>query len=474
MSRYDAVVVGSGPNGLAAAITLARQGRSVAVLEANKTIGGAVRSAELTEPGFIHDIGSAIHPLGRASPFFASLDLESHGLRWITPEAAVAHPLDGGRAAVVWNNIDRAARGLGEDEHAYLRFFRYWVENFSDLVEFALSPVLQIPHRPLLAARFGAIAGLPAAMTARGVWRTDEARALFAGHAAHSMMPLTAPLTTSFGMLLGSAPHTVGWPFPEGGAQSLTDALVSVLTELGGEVRVEHPVRSLADIPDATAVIFALGPHQVESIVGDEFPDRYRRALRAFRYGPGAWKVDFALSEPIPWANSDIAAAGTVHLGGTIDEIVEAEGLTARNKHADKPFVLLAQQTLADPSRAPAGKHTAWAYCHVPNGSAIDRTAAIEAQIERFAPGFHDVVIASRSTSPADLEAQNHSLVGGDVGGGSHRRLQLVFRPRVQLSPYDTANDRFFIGSASTAPGGGVHGMGGVGAAERALATILR
>lgn len=474
MSTYDAVVVGSGPNGLAAAITLARAGRSVVVLEENDSIGGAVRSDELTEPGFVHDLGSAVHPLGRASPFMRSLDLESHGVEWVVPEAAVAHPLDGDRAAVAWNDLDRTIDGLGIDGHAYERFYRYWIENYDDLVEFTMSPLLRVPDHPLLAARFGALSVPPAALTARTVWRGDLGRALFAGHAAHSVLPLSAPFTTSFGILMGAAVHVVGWPFPRGGAQALADAMAAILLEHGGEIRTSHRVESLADVPDTRAIVFALGPHQVEAIVGNEFPDRYRRSLRSFRYGPGAWKLDLALSDPIPWANPDVLAAGTVHVGGTLDEVIAAERAVGRGRHPDRPFVLVAQHTLADPSRAPTGRHTAWAYCHVPNGSTVDRTEAILAQIERFAPGLRDVIISVRATSPAELQRRNRSLVGGDVGGGSHRGGQLLFRPRPQLHPFDTPVDRYFIGSASTTPGGGVHGMGGAGAAERALATVLR
>jgi phytoene dehydrogenase-like protein len=473
MSRLDAVVVGSGPNGLAAAITLAQAGRSVTVLEANDTIGGATRSAELTLPGFVHDLGSAIHPLGVASPFFRSLDLESHGLRWIYPEASVAHPLDDGRAAMAWKDLDRTADGLAADATPYRRFFRYWVEHPDELADFALRPLLRIPGNPATAVRFGALSTPPATVTARSVWKTEEARALFAGHAAHSILPLGAPFTTSFAILLGASAHSVGWPFPQGGAQAIPDALASILRDLGGTIETGRDISSMGDLPDSTAVIFAIGPHQVERIVGDRFPERYRRSLRGFRYGPGAWKVDYALSEPIPWTNPDVHRAGTVHVGGTLDEIVDSERATAKGRYVP-PFVLLAQHTLADPTRAPAGKQTAWAYCHVPNGSEVDRTDAIEQQIERFAPGFRDCVLARHVSSPAILHEGNKCLVGGDVGGGSNKGSQLFFRPRPQANPFTTADPQIFLGSASTTPGGGVHGMGGVGAAERALSTILK
>jgi phytoene dehydrogenase-like protein len=474
MERFDTVVVGSGPNGLAAAITFAEAGRSVVLLEANDTVGGAARTAELTRPGFHHDLASAIHPMGRASPFFRSQPLEDHGLRWIDPPAGAAHPLDDQPAGVAWNDLDAAADRLGADAAAYRRYYSRWVERFDAVTDLALNPLLRVPPNPLLAARFGAMSALPAATTARRVFDTTAGQALFAGHAAHAILPLTNPFTSSFGLLLGASVHAVGWPFPEGGAQAISDALASRLRDLGGEIRTSSPVRSMADVPPSDAVVFALTPRQVVDIAGDELPDRYRSSLRRFTYGAAAWKVDWALSEPIPWSDPDVASAATVHLGGTLDEIVAAEAEVAAGRNPDRPFVLLAQQSLFDPTRAPDGRHTAWAYCHVPNGSTVDRTEAIEAQIERFAPGFRDVVLGRSVTSPAGLEAQNMNLVGGDVGGGSFAGTQLFFRPRVQANPWTTPNPRLFIGSASTAPGSAVHGMAGHGAARRALATTLK
>jgi phytoene dehydrogenase-like protein len=475
-AQTDAVVVGAGPNGLAAAITLARAGRSVIVVEANTTIGGGARTLELTEPGVRHDIASAIHPMVKASPFFRTIEsnLHDHGLEWVTPPAAVAHPLDDGRAAVAWNELARTCEALGTDARAYLRYFQPWVKNIDDLVDLALNPLLRLPKRPLFSARFGATAALPAATTARRVWKSDEAQAMFAGHAAHAILPLTQPFTSSFGLLLGSLVHTVGWGFPVGGAQSISDAMASYFRSLGGEIRTEHPVRSLADLPPSRATIFALTPRQVDEVVGERFPTKYRSALQRFRYGPAAWKVDYSLDGPIPWTHPDIAMAGTVHLGGTLDEITEAEALVASGGHAERPFVLVAQHCQFDPTRAPEGVHTAWAYCHAPNGSTVDQTEAIERQFERFAPGFRDIVRARHVTSPADLEAQNMNLVGGDVGGGSYAGMQLFARPRAQTNPYDTPDDTMFIGSASTTPGAGVHGMSGFGAANRALNTVLR
>ena len=470
----DAVVVGSGPNGLAAAVTLARAGRSVVVLEANETFGGGARTMELTEPGFRHDVASAIHPLGRGSPFFRSVDLESHGLRWVTPPAAAAHPLDGGRAAICWNDLEHTVDQLGSDGNTYRRYYERWVRSFDSLTDLALKPLLRLPRRPVFAASFGAVASLPAATTANRIWEHEHARALFLGHAAHSILPLTKPFTSTFGVLLGASAHAVGWPFPAGGAQAITDALISVARGLGVELRAGHEVESMDDIPESRAVIFSLTPRQVEHIAGERFPTRYRNALRAFRYGAAAWKVDFALDEPIPWSDPDVRHAGTVHVCGSPDEVVGAEADVAAGRHPERPFVLLAQHSNFDTTRAPDGKYTAWAYCHVPNGSTVDRTEAIERQIERFAPGFLDTVRARHVTGPIELESQNANLVGGDIGGGSYSGRQLFARPRPQRNPFRTPDARLFIGSASTTPGAGVHGMAGWGAAEQALATVLK
>ena len=471
----DAVVVGSGPNGLAAAITLAKAGKSVVVLEANETIGGAARSAELTEPGFVHDLGSAIHPMVRASSFFKGIysELVDHGLEWVDPPAGAAHPLDDGRAGIAWRDFDRTIDGLGEDGAAYRRYYKPWIDNADALIDLALNPLLRVPGNPLIGARFGAKAALPAATTAGRTWQSDEAQALFAGHAAHSIMPLTAPFTSSFGVLLGALVHSSGWGFPAGGAQSLVDAMASLLRSMGGEIRTGHPVMSMDDIPAARATIFSLSPSQIESIVGPRFPSKYRGRLNRWRYGAGAFKVDYALQEPIPWTNPDVGQAGTVHLGGTLAEIIEAEAEVDGGKHAERPFVLLAQHSTFDPSRAPEGKHTAWAYCHVPNGSTVDQTEAIEGQIERFAPGFRGTVLSRHTTTTEMLEAGNMNLIGGDIGGGSYSGTQLFARPMAQSNPFDTADPEIFLGSASTTPGAGVHGMSGAGAAKRALEKVF-
>ncbi len=474
--KIDAAVIGSGPNGLAAAITLAKAGKSVVVFEANDTIGGACRSAELTEPGFVHDLGSGIHPMVKASTFFKQLgpELEQHGMAWVDPPAAAAHPLDGGRAGIAWRDLDRTVDGLGADGEAYKQYYQPWIDNVDALADLALRPLVRVPKHPLVGVRFAAAAALPAVRTARRVWEGDAAQGLYAGHAAHSFLPLTAPFTSTFGVLLGSFCHSVGWGFPAGGAQSLIDAMLSIFTSYGGEIRTSHPIASMADLPPASATIFSLSPSQLESIVGNDFPSSYREKLTAWRYGPAAFKVDFALDEPIPWANPHVSEAGTVHLGGTMNEVLAAEDAVSQGKHHPKPFVLVAQHTMFDPSRAPEGKHTAWAYCHVPNGSQLDQTEAITSQIERFAPGFRDVIRGSHSTSTPMFEASNMNLVGGDIGGGSYSGAQLFARPMAQINPFDTPLDDVFLGSASTTPGAGVHGMAGMGAAERALEKVFQ
>lgn len=466
---HDAVVVGSGPNGLAAAITFARAGRSVLVLEADDTPGGGMRSAPLVGPGYVNDLASAIQPLGKASPFLSSLDLERHGLSWITPPAAAGHPLDGGRAAMAWNDLDRTVTGLGVDGPAYRAMAEPLIEGFDALLDLSLHPLLRLPRHPLFTARFGLQAVLPATVLARRRFVTEEAQAMFAGHAGHSVLPLSRLLTSSFALMFAATPHVVGWPFPRGGAGSLAAALLAELKSLGGEVRTGHPVRAMADLPDAERVVFALTPIQVLRITGARFPSRYRKALAGFRYGPGVFKLDYALSEPIPWTNPDLAQTATVHVGGTLAEVAASEAAVGRGRHADQPFLILAQHSLFDDTRAPAGRHTCWVYCHVPNGSTVDMTVRIEAQIERFAPGFRDVVLTRHASDTAALEAKNPSLIGGDIGGGSVGGLQLIGRPRLSLHPYATPDPRLFIGSASTPPGGGVHGMGGHNAAVAAL-----
>ena len=466
---YDAVVVGSGPNGLAAAVNLARAGRSVMVLEAASTPGGGTRTAELTLPGFKHDVCSAIHPLGIGSPFFRTLSLEQHGLRWIQPPLALAHPFDDGTAAVLTRSLEATASSLGSDADAYQALMRPLLADAENLLRGALGP-MRLPRHPLLMARLGLVAGQSAAGFAKRHFQGERARAIFGGMAAHSMLPLESPPTATFGIMLALLAHAAGWPIAAGGSQRIADALTSLLRSLGGEITTDCPVSSLDDLPSTDAVIFDLTPRQILAIAGDRFPSTYRRQLEHFRYGPGVFKLDLALDGPIPWRAEACHSAGTVHLGGTLAEIAFAEREVARGRHPDRPFVLLAQQSLFDPSRAPAGKHTVWAYCHVPNGSAVDMTERIEAQIERFAPGFRDRILARHVMSPKALQAYNANYVGGDINGGLQGLRQFFSRPAVRINPYMTPDSRLFIGSSSTPPGGGVHGMCGYYAAQ----TVLR
>ena len=466
---YDAVVVGSGPNGLAAAVDLARSGHSVMVLEAASTPGGGTRTAELTLPGFQHDICSAIHPLGIGSPFFRTLPLEQHGLRWIQPPLALAHPFDDGTAAFLDRSLDATASSLGTDASAYVDLMRPFVDDAAILLRGALGP-LRVPRHPLLMARLGLVATQSAVGFARRHFQGERARAIFGGMAAHSMLPLEAPPAATFGIMLALLAHAVGWPIAAGGSQRIADALVSLLRSLGGEVTTGCPVTSLNDLPSSDAVIFDLTPRQILAIARDRFPATYRRQLEHFRYGPGVFKLDLALDGPIPWRAEACRSAGTVHLGATLPEIAFAEREVAQGRHPERPFVLVAQQSLFDPSRAPAGKQTVWAYCHVPNGSTVDMTERIEAQIERFAPGFRDRILARHVLPPNALQAYNANYVGGDINGGLQNLRQLFTRPALRINPYTTPDSRLFIGSSSTPPGGGVHGMCGFYAAQ----TVMR
>ncbi|MDQ6727437.1 MAG: NAD(P)/FAD-dependent oxidoreductase [Actinomycetota bacterium] len=467
----DAVVVGSGPNGLAAAVTLARAGCSVVVLEAAATPGGGCRSEELTLPGFVHDVCSAIHPLGVSSPVFGDLPLADHGLEWVHPLTPAAHPLPDGRAALLERSIDATADGLGRDAAAWRRLVGPLAAHWDELTASVLGPMLRVPPHPLTLARFGMRAAWPATLLARTVFDGEEARAMFAGLAAHAILDLASPLTSSFGLTFAAAGHAAGWPAVRGGSQRLTDALVSYLRSLGGEVVTGRRVGSLADLPPARVVLLDLTPRQVVALAGDRLDARARRSLERFRYGPGSFKVDYALDGPVPWSAEGCRRAGSVHVGGTLDEVAAAERDVARGRHPERPFVLTAQPSCFDPSRAPVGKHTFWAYCHVPHGSPVDMTEAIEDQIERFAPGFRERVLARHTMSPADLERHNANNVGGDVAGGSHGGLQLVGRPRLAADPYALPVDGLaaFICSASTPPGAGVHGMSGWWAAQAAL-----
>jgi phytoene dehydrogenase-like protein len=466
--RYDAVVIGSGPNGLSAAVELARAGRSVIVYESRDTIGGGARTAELTLPGFRHDVCSAIHPMAAASPFFQSLPLGEHGLDWIHPEIPLAHPLDDGTAALLERSIEKTARTLGHDASRYASWIRPFVAHWDWLARDAMRP-LGLPRHPLLLARFGLRAIRSAAGLARSSFCGESARALFAGLAGHAVQPLEKPASAAIGLMLAVAGHASGWPMPRGGAQAISDALASYLKSLGGSIETGVRVSSLRELPTMGPVFFDTGPRQLSEIAREELPVGYRRRLERYRYGFGVFKLDWALDGPIPWRSEACRAAGTIHLGGTLDEIAESERIVASGHHAERPYVLVCQQSLFDSSRAPEGKHTGWAYCHVPNGSTADRTEAIEKQMERFAPGFRDLVLARHSINSQWLERYNANCVGGDVTGGSADLAQLFFRPMLRAVPYRTPNPRILLCSASTPPGGGVHGLCGYYAARAVL-----
>jgi phytoene dehydrogenase-like protein len=465
---YDAVIVGPGPNGLAAGITLARGGKSVLVLEAKPTIGGGTRTAQLTMPGFMHDVCSALHPLGVASPFFRDLPLDQYGLEWIYPPASLAHPLDDGTAVMVEGTIKQTAANLGPDAAAYRRLMEPLVAGWQSLLDDVLGPV-RFPSHPLLMARFGLIALLPAATLARAVFRGERARAVFAGMAAHAMLPLTSPATAAIGLILGLLSHAISWPMARGGSQRISDALGAHLESLGGEFRTGSPVHSTRDLPQARATLFDTSPRALVEIAGDRLPAGYRDALLRFRYGPGVFKLDYALDGPIPWRAEECLRAGTVHLGGTLEEITESEAAVWQGEHPERPYVILAQQSLFDATRAPEDKHTAWAYCHVPHGSTEDMTARVEAQIERFAPGFRDRILALSTMDASQMEAYNPNYVGGDINAGVQDLRQFFTRPVIRVNPYTTPVRGLYLCSSSTPPGGGVHGMCGTYAARAAM-----
>jgi phytoene dehydrogenase-like protein len=467
-SPLDAVVIGSGPNGLSAAIELARNGASVLVLEAADTIGGGTRTAELTLPGFHHDVCSTAHPLGILSPYFSQLPLAEHGLTWIQPPASVAHPLDGEPAVLLGPSLDATASALGQDAAAYRRLIGPLLHHPRELLEEVLGPA-HLPGHPLVLARFGIPALLPAAMLGRTLFRGRRARALLAGCAAHSILPLSRPLSAAVGMLFLFSAHVETWPVAKSGSASITNALAAYLQSLGGRVETGRSVRSLSDLPAARVQLFDTSPAQVADIASTMLPDAYVRSLRRFRYGPGIFKIDWALDGPIPWSDPACLDAATVHLGGTLDEIAAGEAAVWRGEHPEKPFVIVVQSSLFDPTRAPAAKHTAWAYCHVPSGSAVDLTDVLERQVQRFAPGFRDLILARHIMRTADLERYNPNNVGGSITGGVTDLGQLFTRPAVRPNPYSTPNPRLYICSASTPPGGGVHGMCGYHAARTAL-----
>jgi phytoene dehydrogenase-like protein len=461
-------VVGSGPNGLAAAIALAQAGRSVLVLEAAETAGGGCRSAELTLPGFVHDVCSAIHPWPAASPFLRTLPLDEHGVELVHPPAPLAHPFDDGSAVLLERSVGATAAGLGRDAGAYNRLVGPFVREADDLLNGALAPPLP-PRHPVALARLGLHGLRSAAGLARSRFAEEPARALFAGLAAHSMLSLRAPASASFGIMLAVVGHAFGWPVVRGGSQKLADGLLSHLRLLGGKVETGRSVGSLAELPPARAVLLDLTPRALLHVADSRLSSRYARRLERYRYGPGAFKVDWALDGPVPWRSPECARAATVHVGGTLAEIAESEHSVSRGEHPERPFVLVAQQSLFDQSRAPRGKQALWGYCHVPNGSTFDMLERIERQIERFAPGFGDLVLARSIRSPAEFERYNPNYVGGDINGGLQDLRQLLARPAPRLVPYSTPAPGLFVCSSATPPGGGVHGMCGYHAAQAAL-----
>lgn len=468
---FDAVVIGSGPNGLSAAITLQQAGLSVLLIEGKDTIGGGLRTAELTLPGFLHDVCSAIHPMAAISPFLSSLPLAQHGLELIYPEVAAAHPLDDGSAAVLKKSLEETALSLGSDANTYLRLMRPVVAGFSSLVPDILGP-LRFPKHPLIMARFG-LDALTSAMHLAKRFHTPQARGLWAGMAAHAIQPLSNLTSSAIGLVLLASAHAQGWPVPKGGSAAIANALASYLISIGGKIETGTYIRTLSQLPAARALIFDVTPRQLLEIAGERFSALYKWQLERYRYGMGVFKIDWALDGPIPFTAPAARQAGTVHLGNTLEEIAADELAAYRGLHPKKPFVLLAQQSLFDPSRAPEGKHTAWAYCHVPHGSKADMTAIIEQQVERAAPGFKKLILAKHTMNTAQIEAYNPNYIGGDINGGIIDIGQLYTRPALRWSPYKTSAKGIYICSSSTPPGGGVHGMCGYHAAKKALKDVF-
>ena len=468
MANYDAVVVGAGPNGLAAAITLARAGRSVLVIEAKATIGGGARTCELTLPGFRHDICSAIHPLGLGSPFMRTLPWEQLGVEWIQPDIPLAHPLDDGTAVGLYRSPAETAGSIGRDGPAWRKLLEPLAANWDHLGPILLGPN-PISHRVGLLARFGLPGMAPANLLPRLVFREERARGLFAGLAAHSFLDFDQPFSSAFGLTLGLLAHAVGWPLPKGGSQSIVDGMAHYLQSLGGDIVCGWEVETLDELPKSNAVLLDVTPRQLLKLAGEKLPAGYRRKLEGYRYGPGVFKIDYALSEPVPWRAVECRRAGTVHVGGTLGEIAASERAANRGQLSERPFVLVAQQSLFDPTRAPAGQHTLWAYCHAPHGSTADRTEAMEQQIERFAPGFRETILARAVRTSAGFERYNPNYVGGDINGGVQDIRQLWTRPVAAWPPYRTPLPGVFLCSSSTPPGGGVHGMCGFHAARAAL-----
>lgn len=470
---YDAIIIGAGPNGLATAIRLAQEGLSVTVLEKSDSIGGGTRTKELTLPGFHHDVCSAIHPLAKASPFLRSLPLEDFGLEWIQPEVPVAHPLDDEPAGALFRSFEQTISHLGQDGKNYSNLTKPFLDNWDGLLPDILSPFSMLPNHPLLMARFG-LHGLKSATGLAKKFDTKKARSIFAGLAAHGILPFDKTATAAIGLVLGITAHTIGWPYPKGGSHQITKSMAKYLESLGGKIGTNTEIRSLDDLPKTSAVFFNTTPQQILDIAGNRLTSRYAKKLKNFKYGSGVFKVDLALHEPIPWKDEVCRKAGTVHLGGTFEEIAAAEKATSEGSHYQKPYVLVAQQSLEDNTRAPDGKHTCWAYCHVPNGSTKDMTEPILNQIERFAPGFRDCIIGKHTMNTKAMHAYNPNYIGGDINGGKQDITQLFTRPAGLFDPYHIPETNMYICSSSTPPGGGVHGMCGFHAAESALKNEFR
>lgn len=473
MFDYDAAIVGSGPNGLAAAIKLAQSGYTVKIFEAREKVGGGMRSAELTLPGFTHDICSAIHPLGVSSPFFETLPLNQFGLEWIFPAVSLAHPFDDGHSAFLTKSVSETADSLGIDERKYSELVTPLIECWDEIKYDVLSP-LKIPSHPILMSKFGFYAVQSAESFITRYFSHKYAKSFFSGMAGHSEIALNNIITSAIGLVLNILGHKVGWPLPKGGSQKIADALASYFKFLGGEIETNHSIKTIKELSSFRVILFDVTPKQILNIVGDKFSTFYKNQLKKFIYGPGVYKLDWALSSPIPFINKKCAKAGTVHIGGNYDEIIKSEFEVSIGKHPEKPFIILAQQSLFDNTRAPKDKHTAWAYCHVPNNSTYDMTQRIEDQIERFAPGFKDIIIERHKMSSNDYEIYNANYVGGDINGGMQNWRQLFTRPVIKLNPYSTSLDGIFICSSSTPPGGGVHGMCGYHAALKAIHYLKR
>lgn len=466
--EYDAVVVGSGPNGLSAAVRLAQKGLKVLVQESGSSIGGGTRTAELTEPGFLHDVCAAVLPTTVSSPYLSSLPLEEYGLKYIYPEISYAHPLEGGRAISIYHSLDKTLENLGNGASAYKKLYENFIKEWTSLSEDVFG-TLRFPSHPLLMAQFGYKGMLSAEKLVHTYFNNPALKAAFAGCAAHSILPLDKAFSASFGLVLGTSAHATGWPVAKGGTHKVTKALADHFQHLGGSIQTNSKVKELADIPSCKTILFDLIPHQIAEIADSDLPSSYRNKLLNYKYGPGSFKIDWALSEPVPWKNPELRKAGTVHLGGTFEEIAESEQMVWEGKHPKKPYVIVTQASLFDESRAPKGNHTLWAYCHVPNGSTQNMTNEIEDQIERYAPGFRDTIISKHRMNTKQFQAYNPNYIGGDINGGAQYFKQLIGRPVLKWNPYKIPGKSMYICSSSTPPGGGVHGMCGYHAAQSAL-----